>query len=762
MTKAENITKKALVCIIALFTVLFTLPLLSLADGAENTECVYISVSDDGQFISDKNGNAMAYTAIPLDVLSTIDLDARGLGDYKYDQDGDGKYEITALHLYIYVHEQFIGLNFSEVTISGGAGSIYFVGGIFGFSDENLRYNYNGAYPANEMGWGITADQLVLSDGDFLDVAHYSDWMFYADSAYGFHYFTDENGEISTGYAVDAGAKLSVKLTRVGGGMGMGDATVCESYYNVYYGNSIGNATGTVTTDGDGVATLTFSEAGTYYVWCDGGEGIDMSPGAIVSSPACATVTVNSVKTEPTVTASGSCGENVNWTLMSDGTLTVSGSGSMYDYEASAQPWYSYTNSITKIVVTEGVNSIGRCAFHSMTAITELILPESLMAIDEYAFYGCTGITEINVPAKTFYVGKYAFRKTGADTVSFASSANWSFTDGTVIDMNDNTALVSAFTKNKDTYSLSFVKTAMDSGNILASGTFGNNGSFSWTLTDTGALTVNGNGKMPAFNANTTPWYAYKGVVRTVTLGEGITALSRCAFHSCRAIMSVSLPNTLEAIGAYAFYNCATLKNIAIPEAVTKIESFAFRKCASLAGAEFGISYGWSAGEQKLSATELTSMSVDALTKMYYKKTWERNVNAAPEAADASFVAGGACNSYTKWQLTYIDEGRTQMKLTVSGNGIMPEYGTAGAPWFEYAAFITEIEVTEGVTTVGRCAFYGLKFVEKVTLCEGINTIGDYAFNTCRFLDEITLPSTVTAIGKDAFAKTGLDTVPTV
>jgi hypothetical protein len=226
--------------------------------------------------------------------------------------------------------------------------------------------------------------------------------------------------------------------------------------------------------------------------------------------------------------------------------------------------------------------------------------------------------------------------------------------------------------------------------------------------------------------------------------------------------MSVSLPDTLEAIGAYAFYNCSTLKNIEIPEAVTKIESFAFRKCAGLAIVEFNISYGWSAGEQKLTATDLTSMSVDALTKMYYGRNWERDENAVPEAVDTSFVAGGACNSYTKWQLNYIDESRTKMKLTVSGNGIMPEYGTGGAPWFEYTAFITEIEVTDGVTTVGRCAFYGLKFVEKVTLCEGITTIGDYAFNTCRFLKEITLPSTVISIGKEAFAKTGLSTIPTV
>ena len=120
------------------------------------------------------------------------------------------------------------------------------------------------------------------------------------------------------------------------------------------------------------------------------------------------------------------------------------------------------------------------------------------------------------------------------------------------------------------------------------------------------------------------------------------------------------------------------------------------------------------------------------------------------------FVAGGACNSYTKWQLTYIDESKTQMKLTVSGNGIMPSYGTAGAPWYGYLDNIVEIEVSEGVTNIGRCAFYGLKFVTTVTLPETLTSIDAYAFNGCRNLKEIEIPASVTTIDPTAFGKTGV------
>ena len=276
-----------------------TVNLLPLTAFANEPEYVYISASHDGQFITGQNGALLAHTAVPLTELAAIDLADYNLSDYAYDADGDGSGDITALHLYIYTHEVLYGGDWSNVTIAGGAGSIYFAGGLFGFEDENLRYNYNGAYPADENGWGFTADRIVLSEGDYFDVAHFSDWNFYADSAYGFHYFTDDNGEITHSFTAEAGEAVSVNLTLVGGGMGMGDTTTAEVGYTVYYGNSIGTATGSVTTDDNGNAQIRFNDAGTYYIWCDGGEGVDSAAGAIVSSPASATVTVTAAEEEP-------------------------------------------------------------------------------------------------------------------------------------------------------------------------------------------------------------------------------------------------------------------------------------------------------------------------------------------------------------------------------------------------------------------------------------------------------------------------------
>lgn len=754
---------KALPILLSLLTLVCLIPITALADAATTDDNVYISVSFDGRFVCAADGSPVSYFPVPMTDLSSISLEEYGLEEYYYDGNYDGKYDITALHLYIYVHEEIFGLSWDDVRVSGGGGSIFFEEGLFGFEDCNLNYYLNGSYPEIYSGWGATADNLVISAGDFYDIAGYTSWEFWMDSAAGFNYFTDSLGNIVYNYKAEAGAPFSVNLARSGGGFGGELVLTAIEGYTVYYGTEFGNALGSVTTDDMGEATLPQLSTGVWYLWGNGGYGAEYSY-AIVSAPAYAIVTVvgEEPSPEPTVIADGSCGENVNWTLLSNGELTVSGSGSMYDQEYGSQPWYPYADKVTKLVIGEGVRSIGRSAFYGMSNITEAVLPESLMVINEYAFFGCAGITELNIPENVFHIGKYAFRKTSASYIGFENSEGWSFTDGTVVNVNDIGAVTDALCKNQSTYSLDFIKTTDESGEVIAGDSFGINGEFIWTLTDHGVLTVDGKGKMPSFNVNTTPWYSYSGAIKAVVIGEGITSVGRCAFHSCRALRSVSLPESLETIAEYAFYNCSGVSELVIPKSVNRIERFAFRKCSDLVKVDFGINYGWSAGGQKLTATELEYTPADSLTLSYYKYIWERDTNALPEDVDPCFVAGGACNTYTKWTLTYIDGSKTKMKLTVSGNGVMPTYGTGKAPWFGYAADIVEIEVTEGVTSIGRCAFYGLKFVKKVTLSEGITVIDDYAFNMCRMLKEIEIPSTVTKIGIDAFAKTGLSTIPTV
>ncbi len=301
--------RRILSMLLAFALILCAIPMTVMAD---EPEYAYISISYDGQFLNDKDGVPMAHFPVSLEDVASIDLTEYGLSDYLYDADGDGTYEITALQLIIYIHTVRMGMDWSDVTFTGDPGSSYFAGGLFGF-DENLRYDLNGEYPVdealteqNDYTVGATSDHIVLSAGDFLDMASFSCWGFYSDDLTGFRYFGDENGDITHAYTTEAGTETQVKLIRTyssWAGAGIAD----EAYSTVYYGTKMGTATGTVETDDSGCANITFPSAGTWYVWSDGGHGTDgmgyhdfcdyyanNDEVCFVSSPAYAEVTVES------------------------------------------------------------------------------------------------------------------------------------------------------------------------------------------------------------------------------------------------------------------------------------------------------------------------------------------------------------------------------------------------------------------------------------------------------------------------------------
>ena len=302
-------TKKILSMILAFVLVLGLLPATAFATGTEDV--VYLSISFDSGYIDDKNGNPIAYVPVPMSAIEAIDLTEYGLDNMLYDADGDGEYETTALQLLIYAHEELYGGDWSEVTFDALPGSSYFRGGIFGFT-ENLVYFQNGDFPVDEsqtsdfMTVGATSDRIVLEAGDFLDVASFSCYQFLWDQLGGFHLFADGSDNYTHDYSVGAGEALDVKLKHSFCDLMFGQSWVKDAAdYEVFYGSVFGEAEGSVTTDENGNAQITFPNAGTYYIWCNGGQSEDeMTHGScdhymetgemcIVSSPAFAKVTVS-------------------------------------------------------------------------------------------------------------------------------------------------------------------------------------------------------------------------------------------------------------------------------------------------------------------------------------------------------------------------------------------------------------------------------------------------------------------------------------
>ena len=304
-----RITKKILSMILAVVMVLGLLPATAFATIASE-DVVYLSISFDGKYIDDKNGDPIVYIPVPMAAIEAVDLTEYGLDNMLYDADGDGDYETTALQLMIYAHEEIYGGDWGEVNFDALPGSSYFKGGIFGFT-ENLVYFLNGDFPVDQnqtsdfMTTGATSDHIVLKAGDFLDVASFNCFSFLWDQLGGFHLFADQDGNYVHDYAAHAGEALDIKLKHSFCDLMFGDSWVKDAEdYQVYYGATFGEEEGSVTTDENGNAQITFPNAGTYYIWCDGDIGCDdgthtscdqyseTGVPCIVSSPAFAKVTV--------------------------------------------------------------------------------------------------------------------------------------------------------------------------------------------------------------------------------------------------------------------------------------------------------------------------------------------------------------------------------------------------------------------------------------------------------------------------------------
>lgn len=118
----------------------------------------------------------------------------------------------------------------------------------------------------------------------------------------------------------------------------------------------------------------------------------------------------------------------------------------------------------------------------------------------------------------------------------------------------------------------------------IASGTCGD--SLTWTLADTGTLTISGTGEMYDFYYDngvwTNPWMSYAGDIKKVLIKQGVTGIGEWAFGYCRNLFSITLPESVTSIGDRAFYNCSSLTSIILPESLTSIGDWAFYNCSTL------------------------------------------------------------------------------------------------------------------------------------------------------------------------------------
>ena len=466
----------------------------------------------------------------------------------------------------------------------------------------------------------------------------------------------------------------------------------------------------------------------------------------------------------------GYCGaeddeKNLTWIIYEDGTFVISGTGKMKNYDTkhvngkwiTTTPWNEYADRLKKLVIDEGVTSIGSSAFNSCSGFKgNLVIPKGVTSIGDYAFRGCSGFTgNLVIPEGVTSIGDYAFSgcsgftgnlviPEGVTFIGYYAFYNCSGFTGNLVIPEGVTSIgdyafyycskiericfrgnapkieKNSFATEKTLY---YVKgksgwtspkwngyntgiwdpeTNEFSIAFGYCGTEGDEKNLTWILYEDGTLVISGTGKMEDYtfenNATTAPWGEYTDKIKELVIDENITSIGSYAFYACNQLVGdLIIPDSIISIGDYAFAGCdrftGTLK---IGNSVASIGKGAFSECGGFTG-------------------DLTIP------------------NSVTTIGDYAF-----CNCYG-----------FSGNLTISNR-----VKTIGEDVFRNCCNLKgNLVIPNGVTEIKNGAFSGCdSFYDDLVLPDSVETIGDNAFNSNNsFGGGLSLGDNVTNIGKNSF-----------
>lgn len=262
---------------------------------------------------------------------------------------------------------------------------------------------------------------------------------------------------------------------------------------------------------------------------------------------------------------SGSVNDVITYTL-SEGTLTLTGTGAMPGYHSMLlPPWDEYKEEIHTVVVCDGITTVGTKAFLGCSGLTKATIGADVTEIGNYAFNKCPALKEIVLPANLTWIGKSAFA---------ASSGLEAFIYSGTVTQWESVSLEAGNEKVAAMVVCTGIE-SVEENPIVLQGACG--ATAEYVLTKDGVLTITGTGSMDNYHSGApAPWYEYKDTIQIVIVEEGVVQLGNQSFSRCGSLTTVQLPDSLTIIGSNSFLACKGLTEIIIPANVTEIGRYAF------------------------------------------------------------------------------------------------------------------------------------------------------------------------------------------
>ncbi|MEI3028842.1 MAG: leucine-rich repeat protein [Ruminococcus sp.] len=492
--------------------------------------------------------------------------------------------------------------------------------------------------------------------------------------------------------------------------------------------------------------------------------------------------------------------DGLTWTLYEDGTLNISGTGEMRGYNAYSIKSPACDNSnIKNVVIEDGITSIGSFAFYGCS-LTNIRIPGSVTSIGKYALDDCMSLTSVTIPGSVSSIGEYAFMDcrnltdaTILDGVtSIENRAFWGCSRLTSVTIPNSVTNIgeSAFWHCKNLTSI----TIPDGVTSIEDHVFSCCYSLP-SITIPNSVTSIGN---RAFDSCTK--------LTSITIPDSVISIGNFAFEGCTELTSITIPDSVISIGDSAFEKCRILPSISIPDSVTSIGGNVFKDCnrlktislsckSSLKKSDFGEQANLVSASHIL---KKTAAKAATCTESGNKEYWtcehcgkyflsdDANPETAKAVEQSEFIIpalnhknaiiqnaseptetapGYSGDRYCPDCDTVLEKGYTYWKednltwklyedgtLTISGTGTMKNYNDTDNPSPAYKNLnVKKVVIEDGVTSIGKYAFWYCKNLTSITIPDGVTSIGRAAFDNCHSLTSITIPESVTNIENYAF-----------
>ncbi len=605
---------------------------------------------------------------------------------------------------------------------------------------------------------GVYTDGKTYVDGVVVANGWTSDFSYYLDGVKltglqlidGYYYDFGENGVCLNKARLDGfyyNADASTYMYFVAGELVTGEAVI---YPEVYFFDANGYAvSGDVEIWG---YTCTFSEKG-----------------AFVSS------------SDASVVDAGFAGTNINYVLLSDGTLKVGGEGVMGDYSSSGTfPAWIVKNEmkeITSIVIGNGITKIGKFGFYrngyvrtvsfeensSLKTIgwgafghnwrlESVTIPASVEVLEEYAFYECGALKSFDVEAdsKLTTIKDYAFMHDIALKTVYIPDCTENFGINILAKANKDAVLNVVEGSLAQEYCEKYGYNVETRKGIVAPIAGGKvTDTINWEFYPDGTLSITGSGAMANYtNYNQQPWAAVRSKIEKIVIGKDITSVGNYTFCYTQKVTEIVFEegSAIKSIGVLSFFNCPKVKEIVLPETVESISAYAFGDCFALETLYVpqGVTFIYFSA-----FTNSAKLVVNVAEGTYAEEfVIKNNVNYTVRDFVYTAIASGSCGENATW--SFYENG----ELVISGSGAMTNYTNYNQqPWAAVRSKIKKITIGKGITSVGNYTFCYTQNVTEIVFEAGsaVKSIGVLSFFNCPKVKEIVLPETVTSISAYAF-----------